>query len=221
MKVVELIQDLLPWLSGAAFLTKIALSFVIASLAALALSVVWLENPLRLSPKGQPSGPQYEVGEPEVARYDKEWSSEGLEARQSLRNNLRHATAAEDDLPIERIAPGVWGYVHSASFEWGTSTRLQRFPNGSLSFEAHKDIDGTIYLVGFVSADSHRRIIFDNEVHEPATLYSDYWSGAPFIVRVKLTSASGEDRTVSIDTGEHLSAVDLVPRVTDTPADSN
>lgn len=59
MKMIEAIQELLPWLSGVAVVTRVAISFVIVSLAALALTIVWVEiRPPTLSEPDDPEPPR-------------------------------------------------------------------------------------------------------------------------------------------------------------------
>lgn len=227
--MIETLQELLPWLSSVAFVTKVALSCVVVSLAGFGLAIIWAENrpPVAL-PETEESATDSMARPPEpepaveIPRFDREWSEEGRVARQPLRTGLRHIHTAEDGVSVAEVAPGVWGYVHPEIFNTDLGAKipvgvpgLDRFPNGPLSFEAHKREDGTIYIIGFVSADAHRRISVDNRIHEPATLYSDYWTGAPQIVQVLLSSASGLSRVVNTDSGGHLAAIDLEPRTED------
>jgi hypothetical protein len=150
--------------------------------------------------------------ESDVARYDRDWSDAGRAARQPFRQGLRHLLPAEDRISLEEAAPLVWGYVHSSVFDWGSSTEIKRYPNGRLSFEAHKVDDGAVYIIGFVNADAYRRIALDDRVHQGTTLYSDHWIEASHAVRVLLDSAIGEGRVISLDDGGQIVAIDLRPR---------
>jgi len=90
--------------------------------------------------------------------------------------------------------------------------KVDRFPIGRMYFEIHKLAPKQVYAVAFVNADTQRQIQLDNQLKVPATLYSDMWPDAPYAVRVDIVSCRGDNpRTVQLDDGDILAAVDCVP----------
>lgn len=145
-----------------------------------------------------------------VPSYDRSYSAESIVARKSLRGALRNLSAAESGLKVQQLAAGTFGFSHDLLFRH-SDFEVDRVPNGRLSFELHKIAVDEVYAVAFVNADTQRKVQTANWLTEPATIYSDMWKDAPYAVLIAVASCRGQSRTVTLDDGRNIMAVDCVP----------
>jgi len=119
------------------------------------------------------------------------------EAAAKLRaeRGLRPLQAAEQGTSVRDLPPGVYGFTYSPAFE-ATPLFAQR---SWRSFEFHKLADGTVAIVGYVTA-ADANIVNENG---PArvTLYPDAWNDANQLVSIPLDRMAHSSRPPARDEG--------------------
>jgi hypothetical protein len=103
----------------------------------------------------------------------------------------------EEGTTAERLPNGVYGFTYSPT------EAVPLFSQKAWhSFEVHKYADGSIYLVGFVTAKEAGTI--SGGGHAEITLFPDPWESSTELVSVPLTRAIPSKKGPSRDGGNGL-----------------
>jgi hypothetical protein len=110
---------------------------------------------------------------------------------------LRALESAEEGFAAERQANGVYGFTYSPAEAVPLFTKKTWH-----SFEVHKLADGTLHLVGFVTAKEAE--IMRKAAPGEITLFPDPWEDAKELVSVPLTRALPSKKGPSREGGNGL-----------------
>jgi hypothetical protein len=155
--------------------------------------------------------------QPTLQPIDTPYSQMGLSERSRLRSGLRSLTVAESGRLASKLPSSIYGYAHPLILS-KPDIEMDRVPRyGKLSFEAQKTANGVLLVLAFVNLDVQASLARDGKVTVPITLYSDYWDEAKYPVLVVASSCKGRDRSVDLDGGSHVTAVDCEPVLSKAP----
>ena len=135
------------------------------------------------------------------------------EARSELRrkSGLRLLEPTESQLSLSEVPGGVYGFVSSSVIKYGDPF-LYRFGSKRRSFEIHKVIDGSTYIVGFVATEVANQLkLKERPKNFKVTIYADKWAAGQEIVAIPLSALTDRvrDREIDIDKDNSVHALDL------------
>ncbi len=114
------------------------------------------------------------------------------------RHQLRLLEVEHEGVPVSLLPNGVYGFAHAPG--------IREFPlfqkKLSQAFETHKLADGSVHLVGFVSARAAEQLASGRESSE-LDLYPDAWEDATQVACVALARVS-QARPPSRDNGNYV-----------------
>lgn len=186
-RVIETIQAAIPFLEPYPFWVKVLVSGWV--LFAPIVVLVLVLTPLKETRPGNTEDTSVQVGMRSTEK--------GRDVRIIIRqkNQVRPLRELEDELPLDKLPNGVFGFVSSGGIKpiYFEYIRLNRSGLERGYLEIHKLHDGTVVFLGYVSQESALRIETSKSDID-INLFTIKWEEARMLVGIPLTRVLSSER---------------------------